>query len=581
MNVQRIKTLGLMLASAVLISPVTFAQNTKPGKLKISVTPKQAYTFVDGKAIGYGNQTIKLEVGSHHLVVANYGYKFVEQDVSIDSKKTVPVDIKLERIGATVPGPRGRIQIEKGMLHGTTAGAAVLLNGKKPEYFVGHVDEFNHDIHWHQELVVPPGTHHVTVTRYGNEIWSGTVTVAADQRVIINVGNGKEKTKPWPRGSCQSNCGLSESAERFKAGIASATVVVAPVSGSVSANPPKIDCNQNTLLAWASQETVEADMSGMSPVPTSGEKTISPRQTTVYQLTASGPGGVTTPSTTVEVNPVVQSSLSASPMEVSYRRIGEKVIQQGSTTLTWSSTNADAVSLDPGGSVDANGTKSITLSPTQNGNGSVDEEVRYTLKTANVCGGSDSKTVAVHLKGSIDPIPTVLLHSVFFPTDYPTKDDPMVGLVSSQQEVLKNLAGGFKQYLEYDPEAKLSLLGYTDERGTDDYNQSLSELRTQSAKNFLVSQGIAAEKIDTTAYGEQKQLDEATVTALQSRNPNPPSETRVRDSRATWLAYNRRVDIVLIPSNAESEQFYPNQTLDSQILWQSPKPVRSAVEGHK
>src|SRR5260370_38391203 len=114
-------------------------------------------------------------------------------------------------------------------------------------------------------------------------------------------------------------------APRFKAGIASATVVVAPVSGSVSANPSKIDCNQSTQLAWDSKETVEADMSGMSPVPTSGEKTISPRQTTMYQLTASGPGGVITPSATVEANPVGQSSLSASPMEVNYGRIADKI----------------------------------------------------------------------------------------------------------------------------------------------------------------------------------------------------------------------------------------------------------------
>src|SRR5580700_4180306 len=121
-----------------------------------------------------------------------------------------------------------------------------------------------------------------------------------------------------------------------------ATLVVAPVSGSVSATPSKIDCSQNTQLTWVSKETVEADMSGMSPVPTSGEKTISPRQTTVYQLTASGPGGVTTPSTTVEVNSVVQSSLSASPTEVRYRRIGNKVIEQGSATLNWSSSNADS-----------------------------------------------------------------------------------------------------------------------------------------------------------------------------------------------------------------------------------------------
>jgi hypothetical protein len=549
----------------------------------MSVSPKQAYTFVDGKAIGPGNRTIKLDVGTHHVVVANYGYKFAEQDVSLDSDKTVPVDIKLEPVGEPVPGPRGRIQIEAGWHHGATA-AAVLLNGKKPLYFVGHVDEFDNDFNWKQELIVPPGTHQVTVTKDGKELWAGPITVAADQRVIVYISNGKEKTKPWPRGSsCPSyrpQCDMPKLAPRFKAGIASATVVVAPVSGSVSANPSKIDCNQNTQLAWNSKETVEADMSGMSPVPTSGEKTISPRQTTVYQLTASGPGGVITPSATVEVNPVVQSSLSASPMEVNYRRIGDKTMEQGSTTLNWSSSNSDAVSLDPGGSVEPSGTKSITLSPTQSGTGPVDEEFKYTLKSTNVCGGTDTKTVAVHLKGSVNPIPTVLLHSVFFPTAYPTKEDPTLGLVRSQQEVLTTLATGFKQYLEYDPDAKLSLGGYTDDRGADKYNDSLSELRVQRVKDFLVSQGIATEKIDISAYGKQKPLDKAMISDLQTRNPNPPPEKWVRDSRTTWLAYNRRVDIVLMPANAESVPFYPNQAPDSQILWQLPKPARSTIEAY-
>jgi hypothetical protein len=583
MSAQRIKTLCLVVGATVLFSSVTFAQDAKPGKLKMSVSPKQAYTFVDGKAIGPGNRTIKLDVGTHHVVVANYGYKFVEQDVSLDSDKTVPVDIKLEPVGEPVPGPRGRIQIEAGWHHGATA-AAVLLNGKKPLYFVGHVDEFDNDFNWKQELIVPPGTHQVTVTKDGKELWAGPITVAADQRVIVYISNGKEKTKPWPRGSsCPSyrpQCDMPKLAPRFKAGIASATVVVAPVSGSVSANPSKIDCNQSTQLAWDSKETVEADMSGMSPVPTSGEKTISPRQTTVYQLTASGPGGVITPSATVEVNPVVQSSLSASPMEVNYRRIGDKIMEQGSTTLNWSSSNSDAVSLDPGGSVEPSGTKSITLSPTQSGTGPVDEEFKYTLKSTNVCGGTDTKTVAVHLKGSVNPIPTVLLRSVFFPTAYPTKEDPTLGLVRSQQEVLTTLATGFKQYLEYDPDAKLSLGGYTDDRGADKYNDSLSELRVQRVKDFLVSQGIAAEKIDTSAYGKQKPLDKAMISDLQTRNPNQPPEKWVRDSRTTWLAYNRRVDIVLMPANAESVPFYPNQAPDSQILWQLPKPARSTIEAY-
>jgi len=572
MEFQKKGILSGVLGAIVLFSSAAGAQELKKGKLKISVSPKQAYTFVDDKAIGPGRRTIKLDVGTHHLVVANYGFKFAEQDVSIDSGHTVPVDIKLAPVGEDIPGPRGRIQIEVGMRR--AGDAAVLLNGKKPQYFVGHVDEFNHNIRYHQELVVPPGTHEVTVTRYGKELWSGSVTVAADQRVILDISNGKQVTKAWPRGSSQ----LGATVPRFHAGIASATVAVAPVSGTVSANPSKIDCSQNTQLAWTSSETIDADMSGLSPVPTTGEKTISPRQTTVYELTATGPGGVTKPSTTVEVNPVVQSSLNASPAEIRYRRVGDKVIEQGSTTLTWSSSNADATSLGTLGSVATSGTKSLTLSPTQTANGPIDEEFKYTLTATNVCGGSDTKTVAVRLKGSVEPSPGVMLRSVFFPTDYPTTKYPQLGLVRSQQEVLTNLAAAFKEYLGYDPDAKLSLSAYADERGEGKYNQALSELRAQSVKAFLVSQGIAAEKIATTAKGEDNPLDKATVIDLQSRNPDQPQETRIRNFMATWLAYNRRVDIVLLPTNAESLRFYPNQAADSEILWQRSKPAPDVVE---
>src|SRR5215831_2199099 len=266
-----------VLVAMVFFAGAAFAQDAKPGKLKITVSPKQAYTFVDGKAIGPGNRTIKLDVGTHHLVVANYGYKFAEQDVSIDPDHTLPLDIKLERAGAEVPGPRGRIQIEVGMRR--AGDAAVLLNGNKPQYFVGHVDMFNNNIMHHQELIVPPGKHEMYVTRFGRELWSGVITVGADQRVIVDISNGRQRTKDWPRGSKQLTGGV----QRFRAGTASATVAIAPVSGTVSANPQNINCNQNTQLAWTSSETVEADMSGLSPVPTSGERTVSPRQTTVFQ----------------------------------------------------------------------------------------------------------------------------------------------------------------------------------------------------------------------------------------------------------------------------------------------------------
>jgi hypothetical protein len=365
---------------------------------------------------------------------------------------------------------------------------------------------------------------------------------------------------------------------RFKAGLASASVVIAPVSGTISANPTKIDCNQPSELKWASLETIDSDISGMSPVPTNGETKVSPKKTTTYDLTATGPGGVVKASTTVAVNPTVVARLESSPSEAHYRRIGDKVLTQESATLNWSASNVDAVSLDPFGSVDPGGTRSVQLIPTQSTDGPVDQTVSYSLHATNVCGGSETKTVAIHLTGSIEPIPAVVLNSVFFPSDYPERNDPTVGILRSQQEPLKTLATGFAKYLEYDPDAKLSVAAYADERGPQKYNESLSERRGQSVKDFLIANGVSADKIDVSAHGQDNPLDKNTVEQLQTSNPNPPPEAHVKNVHASWLAYNRRVDVVLLPTNAESQRYYPNNAPDAQILWQRQKPDRAAVD---
>jgi outer membrane protein OmpA-like peptidoglycan-associated protein len=542
-------------------------------RLKMSVSPHEAYTFVDGNAIGPGSRIIDLPRGAHKVMVANYGYKFFEKDVSLDSSKTTDLKVSLDPLGPEVSGPYGRIQLELGPLSlGDAGDHAVLLNGKTENYFVGHVDEMNHDIGWHQELIVPPGNHLVTVTRRGQEVWSHTVAVTANQRVIIDISSGKQKTKEWKAGAD------NKSLARFKAGVASAKIVVAPVNGSITAAPAKIDCSQPSQLKWTSSETVDADISGFSPVPVVGDRTVSPKQTTSYDFTATGPGGVTKSTATVEVNPVVQSTLTASPMEIRYRQLGDKTVESGSSTLNWSSSNAESTSLAPFGTVDASGSKSVAIKPTKTSEGPVDESLSYTLTATNSCGGTDTKTVAVHVVGSIEPTPEVLLHSIFFPTDYPTSENPSLGLVHSQQETLTAIATKFTKYLEYDPDAKLSLAAYTDERGSGQHNQTLSELRAQRVKEFLVSQGVADNKVETAAYGLEKQLPKETVAELQSQNPVQPPEKRARNARGTWLAYNRRVDILLQPANRESVKFYPNDAPDSDVLWQVAKPGPKLIE---
>ena len=58
----------------------------------------------------------------------------------------------------------------------------------------------------------------------------------------------------------------------------------------------------------------------------------------------------------------------------------------------------------------------------------------------------------------------------------------------------------------------------------------------------------------------------------------PPKE-RLKDKRADWLAYNRRADIVLLPSGKKSTQFFPHSADDSKLIWQVPKPPLAKVQG--
>lgn len=46
--------------------------------------------------------------------------------------------------------------------------------------------------------------------------------------------------------------------------------------------------------------------------------------------------------------------------------------------------------------------------------------------------------------------------------------------------------------------------GHTDERGSDEYNIALGQRRAAAAKAYLVSQGIAADRIDVVSFGEER-----------------------------------------------------------------------------
>ncbi len=59
------------------------------------------------------------------------------------------------------------------------------------------------------------------------------------------------------------------------------------------------------------------------------------------------------------------------------------------------------------------------------------------------------------------------------------------------------------QWLSRNPASSVTIEGHADERGTRDYNLALGERRANAAKNYLVSLGIARNRIRTVSYGKE------------------------------------------------------------------------------
>jgi outer membrane protein OmpA-like peptidoglycan-associated protein len=567
----RIESRRLAVIAGVLLVAAASAF-AKDGKLFVKVKPRQAYVFVDGAPYGESNKTIRVAPGNHKVGVYNYGFKPQVRDVSVEEGTVTGVEFTLEPVPNEVKGPWGRIQIE------SASRSAILLNGKTPEYFVGHGDEFNHGKMFLpcclQQLVVPAGTHQVTILDRDKEVWSGTVNVAPNQRVIINAAKGSQKVEPWDKGSTIA------SLPRFHAGTASASIAVAPVTGNLTAQQAQINCGETAHLNWTTADAVEQVISTeaekMPQQAASGELPVQPKKTTAYTLRASGPGGIATSDATVNVNTAVRSSLQASPAEVRYRRIGDKVLEEGSANLTWTATNANAVSIQPLGTVKAGDSQTVKVVPQQQGNGPVNEVKTYTLTATNECGGSDTQTASVRITGSIESIPEIALTSVFFPTGQPDQGHPEAGLVQSQQEVLARTAEEFKKYLEYEPAAKLSIVANTDERDSRAKNKKLSQRRADVVKAYLTSAGVPESKIETVAQGKDQPLDADTVKSLNEQNPNKPDKSLGDFQDLVW-AYNRRVDITLLPKQERSLQYFPGAVPEAKLLFDNGWPEQSDI----
>jgi len=185
---------------------------------------------------------------------------------------------------------------------------------------------------------------------------------------------------------------------------------------------------------------------------------------------------------------------------------------------------------------------------------------------------NSTTSFSVQAKPVVQPPPTLVLRSVYFATAQPTEKNPNAGLVKSQQGTLTGIASEFQKYLAVKPDAKLELEAHADPRGSDDYNQALTERRAARVKSFLVGQGVPGDSIDTRALGKQEQLSADNVKQSMEDDPSLTAGEKRRlqtNMRTIVLAANRRVDMkVEAPGVASqlSERRYPFSAADALSL---------------
>jgi peptidoglycan-associated lipoprotein len=119
-----------------------------------------------------------------------------------------------------------------------------------------------------------------------------------------------------------------------------------------------------------------------------------------------------------------------------------------------------------------------------------------------------------HGLAAITP-PGAALKDIYYEFDSTT-------LAAEAQEILKQKA----EWMKAHPESHVEVEGHCDDLGSADYNLALGAKRAQAAKDFLVSQGIDADRLVTISYGK-----EAPACFEQTE------ECRVKNRRARFVIF--------------------------------------------
>jgi len=101
---------------------------------------------------------------------------------------------------------------------------------------------------------------------------------------------------------------------------------------------------------------------------------------------------------------------------------------------------------------------------------------------------------------AVAPAPKLVLEGVNFDFDKATLRQDDIGTLDDDVATLKSWG-----------DVDIEVAGHTDSMGSDAYNMKLSQQRAGAVRNFLISKGVAADRLTAKGYGESQPVaDNAT-----------------------------------------------------------------------
>jgi peptidoglycan-associated lipoprotein len=278
--------------------------------------------------------------------------------------------------------------------------------------------------------------------------------------------------------------------------IACLSAACAPPTAKLKVSRTEVNKGDPVTVSWETKNSKQITLNGQT-VDKVGAKTVSPDQTTTYEVLAKRGSKEARDRSTVKVNVIIAAAPTIN------LRAEPSAIEQGQNAkLTWSATNARVVQISGMGDVPASGERQVSprVSTTYTGTamgdgGSATASARVTVgEPAPLTSGSD-RARGNPSGGGIAELFGRMVTAVYFELDSSE-------LRSAEQEKLRRAAEWLRQDVHRTIVFRIE--GNCDPRGTAEYNLGLGDRRARAAKSFLVSLGIEASRMDTISYGLEK-----------------------------------------------------------------------------